>query len=664
MARILPSPLCSCPSAWLVLTACLMLSGCALTSTAPSVPATIEGSAIQGSVHGGQQPVTGANVYLLAANTTGYGQPSVSLLTTGAGSDSIGYYVQTNSSGVFSITNDYTCTAGQQVYLYASGGNSGSGANSAIGLMAVLGTCPASGNFLASLPLIQVNELTTIAAAYSLSGYATDAIHVSSSGTTLAQTGVANAFANASNLVSIVTGSALATTPASIPGLYGASNVGTVPTAEINTLGNILAACVNTGSAGSGSCTNLLGDAMNGAVTPTETATAAINIAHNPGANVAALFALVAATPPFASGLATAPNDWTVAINFTANVGGGQSSFEAVAIDASGNAWLANGNSLIKVSPLGVELNGPSGYYSGGISSAYSIAIDASGNAWVGNLSANTVTGFSPAGAALSGANGYAVGPAPRSLAFDKTGNLWVANSASTNTNLSSVSELNITTGNNINGSPFTGGGLDEPVCIALDVAGNAWVGNYASLQGFATEISSTGTVTGYTNPGPKYSIEPVGVAIDASGNKWFEDYYGSNAYGYYLTELTGSGSGFADNTYSTGLEPLFQYNGIAIDGSGRVFVTTYGSGTNNNYSNWIGEYSSGGTSLTPVGGFHDATSGCQDASGMAIDGSGNVWVSCGSPSGVMQYVGLATPVVTPLVANLKAPYNAPASRP
>jgi len=663
MSRILSPSHSLLPSAWLALIPCLLLTGCALTSTAPSVPDPVQGSAIQGRVHGGQQPISGANIYLLAANTTGYGQPSLSLLTTGAGSDSIGYYVQTDPTGFFNITGDYTCTAGQQVYLYVSGGNPGGGTNTAIGMMAVLGSCPAAGNFLAEYPFIQINELTTIAAAYALSGYATDAIHVSSPSTPPAITGVANAFANAGNLVSIVSGLALATTPASIPGLYGASNVGTVPTAEITSLGNILSACINTTSGSSGACTTLLGDAMNGATTPSETATAAINIAHNPAANVTPLYNLQTATPAFAGGLTAAPNDWTIAVNYTANLSGGGSSFQMPAIDAAGNVWLANSSTVIKISPLGVELNSP-GYYSGGVSGAYSIAIDASGNAWVGNLTANTVTELSPSGAPLSGASGYAVGPAPRSIALDKSGNVWTANSSTSNATLSSVSELNSTTGANINGSPFTGGGLSEPVCIALDVAGNAWVGNYDSIGGFATEISSTGTVTGYTNPGPEYAIEPDGVAIDSSGNKWFEDYYGSNNVGYYLTELTGSGSGFVDNTYSTGLEALFQYNGIAIDGSGHVFVTTYGSGTNANYSNWIGEFSSGGALLTPVGGFHDATSGCEDATGMAIDGSGNVWVTCGSPSTVMQFIGLATPVVTPLVANLMAPYNTPASKP
>jgi len=56
-----------------------LLAGCGapLTDTAAPVAAHIE---IQGTVFGGQQPVVGAHLYLLAANTTGYGNASVSLL--------------------------------------------------------------------------------------------------------------------------------------------------------------------------------------------------------------------------------------------------------------------------------------------------------------------------------------------------------------------------------------------------------------------------------------------------------------------------------------------------------------------------------------------------------------------------------------------------------
>ena len=283
-------------------TSSFVLTGGTLSTTAN--PSLQPGLKLRGSVHGGQQAISGARVYLLAANTTGYGQPSLSLLdaaSTGSG-DSIGGYVSTASDGSFTITGDYTCTANQQVYLYALGGDPGAGNNSASGLLAVLGACPASGNFLTALPSIQVNEVTTIAAAYALSGYATDPTHVSSSGTPLAQTDVANAFLNAANLASVVTGQALTINPA---------GNATVPQAEINTLANILASCVNsTGPAtppAVANCDTLFLNAMSGTTSPTDTAAAAINIAHNPTANVANLYALPAAADPFSPALPAQP---------------------------------------------------------------------------------------------------------------------------------------------------------------------------------------------------------------------------------------------------------------------------------------------------------------------------------------------------------------------
>lgn len=119
----------------------------------------------------------GAHIYLLAANTTGYGNPSVSLLNaTATGlSDSVGAYVTTGSDGGFTITGDYTCTPRTQIYVYALGGNPGAGINSAAGFLAALGQCPAAGNFLAATPFIWVNEVSTVAAAYAMSGFATDA---------------------------------------------------------------------------------------------------------------------------------------------------------------------------------------------------------------------------------------------------------------------------------------------------------------------------------------------------------------------------------------------------------------------------------------------------------------------------------------------------------
>jgi hypothetical protein len=50
----------------------------------------------------------------------------------------------TDANGKFSLTGDYSCSNGQQLYLYALGGNAGSGVDSAAGLMAVVGSCPSS----------------------------------------------------------------------------------------------------------------------------------------------------------------------------------------------------------------------------------------------------------------------------------------------------------------------------------------------------------------------------------------------------------------------------------------------------------------------------------------------------------------------------------------
>src|SRR5207248_385496 len=131
-----------------VLSVPVLLTGCAVGPL--SGPTAEPGIAIQGAVHGGQQPIVGAHIYLLAANTTGYGgagiaasssNASVSLLNASAtgASDSIGAYVTSGAGGSFSISGDYSCTPDTQVYLYAVGGNSGAGTNSASGLMAVLG---------------------------------------------------------------------------------------------------------------------------------------------------------------------------------------------------------------------------------------------------------------------------------------------------------------------------------------------------------------------------------------------------------------------------------------------------------------------------------------------------------------------------------------------
>ncbi len=124
-----------------------VIGGCGGTATRSTSGAP--GVTLQGMVHGGQQPVTGAKVYLYAAGSTGYGSAATSLLNTsvnGVSADDNGNgYVTTDSNGSFNIPDGWSCPNGtDQVYILALEGNPGladNTNNTALALMAALGTC-------------------------------------------------------------------------------------------------------------------------------------------------------------------------------------------------------------------------------------------------------------------------------------------------------------------------------------------------------------------------------------------------------------------------------------------------------------------------------------------------------------------------------------------
>jgi hypothetical protein len=273
------------------------LSGCG-AGLVSSSPAASPAVALSGRVHGGQQPVTGATIQLYAAGSGGYGAAAMPLLTT---------TVQSGAGGAFDVTGDYTCpSASAQVYLTATGGNpgfSGQVNNAALSMMAALGPC---GN-LTSSTFVNINELTTVAAVWALAPFTSSATGISTSVTN--STGLANAFASAAKVVSVGSG----TTPGALP--TGA----TLPIAEIDTLADILASCINSvgGVSGDGSpCGNLFAAATpTGGTAPTDTIGAALSIARNPAQNVAALYNLSQASAPFQPSLPSAPGNWMIGIN-------------------------------------------------------------------------------------------------------------------------------------------------------------------------------------------------------------------------------------------------------------------------------------------------------------------------------------------------------------
>jgi hypothetical protein len=276
----------------------VLLDGCgAGYRTAPALnPAN--SVALSGVLHGGQQPVTGASIQLYAVGTTGDGSGATALLTNA---------VQTDQYGNFSITSDYTCpTASTLVYIVGTGGNpglSGGANNTAISMMAALGGCGS----LTTSTFVTVNELTTIGSIAALYPYMTAAAKLGSG--TSDTTQLTSAFALVNEYANIATGSVPGPT---LPIHDYASSV------EIQTLGNIVAGCINStgGTAGDGSaCGNLFTLATpSGGTAPADTIGSILDILNNPTRNVGAIFNLSNSTAPFQPSLNAAPPSWMLPI--------------------------------------------------------------------------------------------------------------------------------------------------------------------------------------------------------------------------------------------------------------------------------------------------------------------------------------------------------------
>jgi hypothetical protein len=618
----------------------LVLTGCGGSSTpAPVAKPDGPGLALSGKAMDALQPIVGAHVYLFAANTTGYGMASVPLLSAaGTGyADSLGGYVLTASDGTFTIPGGYTCKSTDQIYAYVLGGNAGLGSNSAIGELAVVGACPLT--FSTRPSFVWINEVTTIAAAYAIAGFANDATHVSSSGTALAQTGITNAFAAAANLASLTSGTALNNIP---------SGNASVPQSEINTLANLLAACIHSASSVSSGCTTLLSNTEAGNIVPTDSATAAINIAHSPASNVAALYALQSSSSPYSPALTTGPNDFSVAINFTTVVSGGTN---GLAADAAGNIWLTNGlYSLMTLSSTGSVLSGTNGYQDGLYGPGF-FAIDQVGNVWVGQYEVilgppgpYSLYEFSNSGELLSPSGGFTGGglARDRAIAIDPANNIWVTNLAGTG----SISKFS-SAGVPLSGSTgFVSPGMAEPFNIAVDVQGNVWAGNGDSnaVIKLASDGSTLSGSTGFSDGVEGYS---PGIGIDSIGNVWVSYPSGNPSIPHHVTKFSSSGEVLSGPTGYTG-SGVGNGGSLAIDGADNIWIPNY-------WGDSIAELSNSGEVLSGPNGY--VNSALVGPYTIITDGSGNVWVSSGDIRGscnLVEYIGIAVPVVTPLSVGVK----------
>jgi hypothetical protein len=166
------------------------------------------------------------------------------------------------------------------------------------------------------------------------------------------------------------------------------------------------------------------------------------------------------------------------------------------------------------------------------------------------------------------------------------------------------------------------GGGLSASGTnsVALDAFGDVWITNAATNS--VSEWNNAGAAKvqapGFTTAG---MISPGPIAIDSAGNAWICGGDGLTELNFVGQELPGSpilGSGLT----STGC------SGLAFDGSGNIWATNV---------QVISKFDEFGNPLSPAGGYTIPTSPTDStaaslASPLAIDNSGNVWVGVFTP--------------------------------
>ena len=556
------------------------------------------------------------------------------------------------------------------MYVTASGGHIGAGAaNAAINLASGLGAC-------GSLPAsVVVNEFTTAAAAYAFSGFAPAA----GSGAVAFQgksPGLDQAFLTLTNLVAPSTGA------------FATRTFVTNQTAVqqlLDTVADAMAACdassraaacaqlfacaaanasfVSTGQPCTGGTSTAATDTLNAALAITQNAGL---VSQNTSGGVDGIFDLAGANSAFLPILAAAPNDYSLPLIFTTvSVNRGP-----LAVDASGHAWLLSKDpnppspppAIAPLSVIELDADGslisPSlhGWTAGGVSNIQSnditnLAIDTTGNVWVGGTG-STIAELTSSGAGAPNAP-FSAGTGPddtTGVTIDTAGNAWFA---SGNTN-PTVFEMSPTGSNLSTSAGFTAGNCP---CngIAADPSGNVWVASSGASQ-FLAEISPAGVQGSIFAPPGHATATFYQVASDAAGSLWITDQHDHAVWEFTPSSPTFPSTGTWGGPFGNVAAPQTYPKGIAIDGAGHKWVANQPQTLGVSAS--LTEFSADGSvNLSPGNGLGWGTLG--GAYSVAIDGSGNVWVSDGG-NHVILFVGLGAPTRNPIATAVSSGSFAP----
>lgn len=239
----------------------------------------------------------------------------------------------------------------------------------------------------------------------------------------------------------------------------------------------------------------------------------------------------------------------------------------------------------------------------------------------------------------------------PGDVAIDATGGILIADTWNNMVRRAGPNgTINAVAGNGICSSSGDGGvAIQTPLCspggVALDSSGNLFVSETPNNR--IRKVSSAGTITTVAGSGAQGSSGdggtatsaslnyPVGVAIDGSGNLFIAD-YGNNrvrkvSNGGVITTVAGTGvQGFSgDGGQATAAQLAFPIT-VAVDAAGDLLIADAANSRVRKVTpnGVISTFAGNGTNVYPGDGVPAVNAGIGQPQGLALDTSGNVFIS------------------------------------
>ncbi|MET0827986.1 MAG: hypothetical protein ABWY26_00570 [Microbacterium sp.] len=648
-----------------VAAAAAMLAGALVPASAAlsqeRVVAAASAAPLTGFVRAAGNPVRQATVKLMVAGDA-------------PGTATVLQSVTTDAAGSFRVTVPASVAPDAVLYATVTGGTSGTLAlGGDVELAASFGDIR-SGR-------VAINELTTVAAGYSLAQFA---LAGSLGG---APPGLQNAAAMPRNMVDPRTGQPTRFFQAPPNGSS------TEALATFNSLASIVAGCI----AQTNDCTAFLDAATDAwGVRPATTWQAMTLLPTNPSGDPIGIMAQLPITPLYTPVRTEPPAGWYLALKFWGN-GRQYNGPGNVAFDSQGRVW-ANTNATWSNNPRkvcpGTDIflldpyapGQPVTSYSGGglDGSGFGIALDTQERVWVTNFgftglfcpiepTSNSVSLFAPDGTALSPDDGgFLDGPIswPQGVISDVDGNVWIANCG--------LDNVVIYPDGDPSGSQTVGEGTSLAFDIAQNSAGNLFVTANGTSQVYGFD-SSGQPLSGSPFGDPSTIAKPLGIASDSLGNVWV------------------SNSGVVEIPCAPGAELEVPLAGILLDGSmarlapdgtvtrfeGAGMTVPWGIAVDGDDNIWVANFFGERLShlcgarveTCPTGQIGDEISptetgyffdGLQRNTGVQIDASGNVWLANNWKTvpearnqygdGLVVFLGVAAPIAMPLIGTPQQP--------